>query len=201
MKIIGLTGQSGAGKSTAAALMRDAGIPVLDADEIYRSLTVPGSPLLSELRAAFGDGILSEDGGLDRKALAARVFSDAGERRKLNGITHRAVTEKMDALLCEFEKAGTAFAAVDAPQLFEAGFDGRCDVIIAVIAPEDQLLSRITARDGITREAAAARLSSHYDEDFFRANCTYVIENNGTRAAFEARIREVLRDIKKEEKT
>ena len=201
MKIIGLTGQSGAGKSTAADILREADIPVLDADEVYRSLTVPGSPLLSELRTAFGDEILSSDGGLDRKALAARVFADPEERGKLNEIAHRAVIEKMDDLLLKLGKAGIPLAAVDAPQLFEAGFDRRCDCIIAVTAPENELLARITARDGITREAAKARLSAQYDEAFFRTHCTYVIENNGTRAALQARIREILSSIREEEKT
>ena len=201
MKIIGLTGQSGAGKSTAGEILRAAGIPVLDADEIYRSLTVPGSPLLSELRAAFGDGVISGDGSLDRKALSARVFTDPEARRRLNEITHRAVTAIMDTVLSELEKSGTPLAAVDAPQLFEAGYDRRCDDIIAVVAPKEQLLSRILARDGISRQAAEARLSAQYDESFFRENCTYVIENSGTRRLLQARIRDVLSKIREGEKT
>ena len=139
MKIIGLTGPSGAGKGALAAQFAARGVPIIDADCVYHELLVPPSPCLDALAEEFGDCILTKDKTLDRAALAALVFSDepsASSRRiTLNRITHRYVIEKTNELLSEYKSQGCAAAVIDAPLLIEAGMNTVCDTVIAVQCP------------------------------------------------------------------
>ena len=183
MKVIGLTGPSGAGKGELGRCLASRGIPVIDADRVYHELLVPPSPCLDELGAAFGPAILSENGTLDRTAMAALVFgSDAAAKERheaLNRITHRYVTERIRELLTAYAAAGTAAAVIDAPLLIEAGMDRICDVVIAVLCDRETRLARLGVRDGKSREALLARLSAQPDDDFYRSHADVVVENDG----------------------
>lgn len=177
MKIIGLTGGIGSGKSYVAQVLRSMGYAVIDADAVCRDIYTPGGECLREVAQAFGDGILNPDGTLDRGGLAAIVFADSAALERLNSIAHRYIREKMEEQIAAFTKKGEKGIILDAPQLFEAGINGRCDAVIAVIAPLEQRLARIAERDGMSEADARARIAAQHDDGFFRENADYVIDN------------------------
>ena len=178
MLVIGLTGPTGAGKGTVAKLFASFGVQIIDADAVYHALLVPPSPCLDELTARFGSSILNPDKTLNRPALGAIVFADQGALADLNAITHRYVMEQIRAELAHMRRAQVKVALLDAPQLFEAGADRDCDVVVSVLADEERRLSRITQRDGISPEAARKRMAAQLPDEFFRRNASYIIENN-----------------------
>ncbi len=185
MKIIGLTGPSGAGKSTLCERFESLGIPCINTDEVYHSLTSAPSPCLDELKEIFGDEIIAEDGSLNRRALARLVFE--GERAKsnlaiLNTTTHKYVWEKTNSLLTEYINNGKKAAVIDAPALFSSKiFIGACDFIISVICDKELRVERIIKRDNISREQALARINAQPDDDFFIENSDYYVNNSGSK--------------------
>ncbi len=194
MLIIGLTGPSGAGKGFVAACFSRYGIPSIDTDAVYHELLKPPSVCLDELTARFGQGILAPGGTLDRAALAALVFAPDCETalNDLNRITHRHVLAEVRRTCATLSATGTPAVLVDAPQLFESGFDAECDRVLAVLAPRDLRLARIMARDGLDRDRAEARLHAQHADDFFRARADAVILNDGDAAAVDSEVRQLL---------
>ena len=183
MQIYGLCGGSGSGKSTVAAIFASAGIRVLDADKIYSELLYPSSPLINEIAQAFGNSVISEDGNLNRKALAKLVFSEDGRTAllpTLNRITHKAVICETLSRIESLSENGCKAVVFDAPLLYESGFDKRCDKIIGVIADREIRLSRIMKRDNISHDAAVARIDSQMSDSFIKTNADFIIVNNGT---------------------
>lgn len=199
MKILGLTGPSGAGKGTAAAIFQKLGIPSIDTDAVYHKLLEDSGDITNELSSAFGQNILSENGKVDRKKLREAVFGHKNTPNllhTLNTITHKYVMARTRELLLSFEQSGATVALIDAPLLFEAGIDRDCDLVIGVLADREVRLSRIMERDGITREAAKTRINAQKGDDFFRDACQYILENNGDAAALEAQICRLLSTLK-----
>ncbi len=191
-KFIGLTGPSGAGKGEVSKILSKMGFYHFDCDKIYHDLLIPPSPCLDELRLSFGDSIFFENGELNRKALAEIVFSDNGQKTKLpilNSITHKYVLEEVQRQAEEL-KEYRAFT-VDAPTLFESGFDGQCDVVIAVLAEKETRIERIIAREGLSREAAEARINAQPDDSFYSERSDYVIYNNGSLEALEKELKRI----------
>ena len=178
MLIIGLTGPTGAGKGTVSRMFASFGVQIIDADAVYHKLLIPPSPCLDELKEHFGGGILSEDGSLDRPALGAIVFSDPDALAALNFIAHRYVMENIRAELDHLRKSNAKAALIDAPQLFEAGANHDCDVVVSVLADASIRQERIMHRDGIDAETAQKRMTAQMSDSFFRQNSDYVIENN-----------------------
>ncbi len=195
MRLIGLTGPSGGGKSTVSALFREKGLPVINADLVYRQLLVPPSPCLDDLTQRFGQGILTEKKELDRKALSAIVFSDAEALADLNRITHGHIMAEVQRQLNELEKKGVSAAVFDAPQLFEAGADRLCDLVVSVLAPLPLRLERIIKRDGITEEAAMRRIQSQYDDAFFIEHSDVIIQNGSDLSALEPQLQALLQRL------
>lgn len=186
-KLIGLTGQSGAGKSTVSDVFADCGAKVFNADRIVAELYTANSPCLRTLAAQFGADILQNDGTLDRKTLAARAFSSKENTALLGKLVHPFVTARLFELL----RGAEGVVVFDAPQLFEAGADVICDSIIAVVADEAARLQRIIARDNITAEQAQQRINAQLSEAFFREHSDYIIENNGSADELKQRARAV----------
>lgn len=180
MLVLGVTGQSGAGKGEFCALMRERGIECLDTDIVARKVVEPGSECLSELVEHFGNKILLPDGSMDRKKVASIVFSDKDELEFLTKTTHKYIIERIKMWLFERELCGDRIVIIDAPQLFDAGADFYCNFILAVLASEDVRLERITARDGINEDAARARIKSQKADDYFKERCDYIVYNNGS---------------------
>ena len=177
MKIYGLTGKTGAGKSTVAELLRERGWRVIDGDVLARQVTAPGSPVLQNLAASFGADILLPDGALDRKALVRKVNLRPDGKRLLDAITHPAI----DALLrkeAEAAKAaGFTHCVFDAAALLESPSKALCEKIIVVTAPEDVRLARILARDGLSQEDARARMQMQKDDAYYLSQADVVIRN------------------------
>lgn len=188
--ILGLTGPSGAGKGELAKRLQNAhGFAWIDTDKVYHALTSAPSPCLDELRDAFGENILAENGALNRRALAAIVFApDAGDKlANLNRITHKHVIAESAQYIEAAKQNGARGAIVDAPLLFEAGADTLCTHTAAVLADRDVRLARIMARDNLSVEAAQQRLDAQKPDDFYTERVDFIIHNDGTSDALCAK--------------
>lgn len=192
MLTIGLTGPTGAGKSTVAELFASYGLPVIDADRVWRELLIPPSDCLSELARRFGQEILLPDGTLDRRTLGQTVFSNPAELEALNTISHRYIMNDVARRLRALRDGGCSAAVFDAPQLFEAGADRLCNVIVSVLASPEVRLGRVTRRDGISDRDARMRMAAQKSDSFFRAHSDYVIENNGGTQELASEVRRIL---------
>jgi dephospho-CoA kinase len=191
VRIFGLTGNIGSGKSTVARILLDKGIPVVDADQLAREVVLSGTPALAEIAARF-PGVVSPQGVLDRKALAARVFADEVERRALNAIVHPRIAEKTAARMAELAAAGTPVAIYEAALVVENGLQEALDGLIVVAAPEAVRLARLLARDGMTEQEARARMAAQLPQERKVALADFVIDNAGSREALLAQVEELL---------
>ncbi|MBE6600124.1 MAG: dephospho-CoA kinase [Ruminococcaceae bacterium] len=196
LKIIGLTGPSGSGKSLFCKLLSDRGAKTIDADKVYHSLLVPPSPCLDKLEKRFGSGIIRADGTLDREVLASIVFASGaeGELEALNEITLGTVIEKIKSMISELDPV-TPAVVVDAPTLFESGFDRDCDLTVALIADRETRLMRIIERDGIERSKAEARINAQKNDEFYLENCDIVIYNDENIGNLDAAAKKVLSEV------
>ena len=178
-QIIGITGTSGSGKSTAAQYLKNLGAYVIDCDEIYHRLTNSCRQMKEELCERFGSDIYSGD-ALNRRKLADIVFSDSHALQDLNSITHKFVMEELEKELDNAERIHTNIVVVDAPALFESGADALCDKIVALISGNNEKTRRIMQRDNISEDNALQRLSSQKSDEFFVKNADIIIENNSS---------------------
>lgn len=195
MKIIGLTGRSGSGKSAFCNILERHGIPCLDTDAVARRVVEKGMPCLDELCIHFGEHILLSNGSLDRKKLGSIAFSDKNALSALNSITHRHITAEVKKWLAECEKNGAVAAVIDAPMLFESRENEICDITVAVVCDEKSRLERIISRDGITREYAEKRMSAQKPDSFFIEKCDHIIYNNGSEKEFEKNAKAFLKTV------
>ncbi len=179
MLIIGLTGNSGSGKSYVASLFEKKGIPSIDTDAIVHRLYEDNPDCINKLKSVYGDSIILPDGTVNRKALADIVFSDSEYLRILNEIVHGFVRSEVQKKLNKFAEQNKTAVIIDAPLLFESGLDKECDLTMAVIADEGTKVERITKRDKITPEKAILRLKNQKSNEFFREKCKFIISNNG----------------------
>lgn len=179
MKVIGLCGGSGSGKGTVASLFAEHGFLHIDADEVYHRLTSRKTPCLDELIREFGDGIITAEGALDRRALAEIVFSgqNVNARERLNAISHAHVLREIRRIIKDADGKYSA-VLVDAPLLFESGFDAECDLVVAVVVPREERIRRIIARDNITKEAAASRIDAQISDSELTSRADFVIKND-----------------------
>ncbi len=198
MKTVAITGRSGCGKSTVAQYCRSRGFPVLDGDAVAREVTQPGSPCLPALAKAFGADILDEDGALRRGVLAQRAFATKGDARRLTDITHPEIVRRLLAGVAQARAAGAKLVFVDGAVIVGAPFEPFCDAIIVVRAPQQVLEQRIMRRDGISRQAAQARLASQLAQEKLDAAATFLLDNTGSEQALRAQARAVLENLLKE---
>jgi dephospho-CoA kinase len=203
MRVVGLTGGIGTGKSTVARLLAALGAVVIDADRIVHELQAPGTPLLARLREAFGPEIVRPDGALDRERLGKLVFADAAARKRLNDLVHPAVGAEMVRRLAAARAAGAALVVLDIPLLLEgraarASEPGRAKTasdlvseVIVVYAREEQQVERQLARDGATPEHALERIRAQLPIEEKRKLADHVIDNSGSLADTERQVREL----------
>ena len=184
--IVGLTGGIGSGKSEVAKMLESRGAFVIDTDALARDVVEPPSPVLDSIREAFGDGVIGEDGRLDRTALAAVVFADETKRRRLNDLTHPEILKRVLAIIGGYPPS--AIVVVVVPLLFESGFERNCDVVAAVVAPAGVRVLRVVARDGRTAEEVRARMDAQLPEDEYSKRAGIVIRNDGDRASLEREV-------------
>lgn len=195
--VVGLTGPTGAGKSTAASILSRHGIKIIDADKAARDITAPGCYALAELSRAFGSDIIRADGTLDRSLLASRAFSDEKRQRLLNDITHPFITMSIRRAVKALSDAGEKIAVIDAPLLFESGVDIICDKTIAVISEPGLRLGRIISRDRLDESAARQRMSVQRESDYYSALADIVIENNGSLSELEELVGQAEQEIRR----
>lgn len=194
MKVIGLCGGSGSGKGAVSSIFQKIGIPSIDTDAVYREITSSDGPCLRALCEEFGKGIISDDGSLNRKALAKNVFNskDAKTRlKKLNEIAHNFILDETRRRLDIYKSMGYEAAIVDAPVLFESGFDSECDVILSVVADKETRIERIIHRDKIDRESAITRINSQLSDEEIISRSDFIIRNDLDLYALEDRVRKV----------
>ncbi len=195
MRLIGMTGRSGCGKSTVSAVARELGILVLDCDAIYREITSRPSSCLSAIRETFGEETI-KDGALYRPALREKVFRNPAEMAKLNKITARYMTEELTERL---QNANTSVVILDAPTLFESGLQTICQDLLCITAPDEACISRIMSRDGISYSDAKLRLDAQRPTSFFLENCNLHLRNDRDLQTFRASAHNLLSAIQKGE--
>ena len=183
--VIGLTGGIGSGKSAAARLFAERGVPVVDADVVARDLVAPGEPALEEIHRAFGATVLTDDGELDRQRLRELVFASEARRRELEAILHPRVYTEMARRLAALDGP---YAVAVVPLLLETGGREMVDRVLVVDAPEEVQIERTAARDGSSREAVARILAAQMSREARLAAADDVLENDGDLDALAARV-------------
>lgn len=187
LTILGITGGTGCGKTTALRTLEELGALIIDCDAVYHGLLIENKEMLAEIDSAFPGVVI--DGVLDRKALGAVVFSNTEALARLNGITHSYVGREIDRLLESWAMSGGRLAAIDAIELFGGNLARRCKATFAVLADRDKRIERIMARDGITREYAALRVDAQKPDSYFEEKCDYILKNNSTEEEFREKCR------------
>jgi dephospho-CoA kinase len=177
--LFGLTGGIASGKSTVAARIRERGVPVIDADELAREVVLPGSAGLRALLEAFGPGIVDDGGMLQRKALAAIVFADAAQRRRLNAITHPLIAALARERAAALAAGGASLGCYEAALLVETGASNRYRPLVVVSCPEHVQIARIRARDAATEAEATARVRAQMPLADKVAAADFVIDTTG----------------------
>ena len=195
MKILGVTGPTGSGKSLLCKYLSEMEIPCIDADKVYHSMLVPPSECLDALRQSFGDEIFAPDGSLDRARLGKIVFTCPEKLELLNKTVLDRVLVRIREMISDFEKQGFDTVAVDAPTLIESGFHKECTAVISVLADQGIRQTRIIERDAISKEKAELRINAQKRDDFYLENSDYAIRNNGDAEKFKSDIISLLANL------
>lgn len=193
MLIVGITGGTGCGKTTALETFGNFGALVLDCDKVYHALLERSEEMKAELKKEFPDCVF--EGRIDRKRLGKIVFGDREALEKLNRITHAYVKREIDTLLREHAMSGGKFAAIDAIELFSSGASELCKYTVGVIADREKRIQRIMKRDAISEEYASSRVDAQKDDEYFRENCSHILENNGEQSEFEYKCHEFFKEL------
>ena len=193
--IVGLTGGIASGKSTVGRIFRELGVHVVDADLVARDVVAKGSEGLAEVVRVFGEGVLAEDGSLDRKKMGAIVFADPEKRKQLEAITHPRIGARSMAELAALAQRGDAYGIYEAALLVENGSHRMMQALVVVAASADVQVRRVMARDGLSEQEARARLAAQLPLEEKIAVADHVIWNDGDQAALRARTEEVHRAL------
>ena len=186
--IIGITGGTGAGKTTALSVLQELGAVIIDCDQVYHELLKSSEALQNELFLNFPAAFV--DGSLNRKRLGAIVFSDDALLDKLNDITNKYILNRVSELA-----QGVPAAAIDAILLVESGLADKCDCTVAVAAPAEERIKRIMAIDWVRREYDVMRVNAQKSDDFYRSNCDYLLMNDGSESIFRQKCEKLFREI------
>ena len=194
-KIYGLTGMSGAGKTTVCEEFSRSGFDIINCDMIAREVVEKDTPCLDEIKQKFGGEVITADGELDRKAMGNIVFNDKAKLLLLNNTIYPYITYEV---IQRIERSDSGYVLLDAPTLFESGIDYICDGVVSVICDREVSLKRIMARDGIDRKAAESRLKSQHGAEFYKSRSNFCIENNRDFNTLTQTAQKVIQQIKGE---
>lgn len=192
--IVGLTGPTGSGKSTARKVAETLGYFCIDADKVARDATAKGSPLLPILQKEFGE-VLNPDGSLNRAELAKKAFCNKESTERLNSIMLPHIVGLIEDII---KCSESNLILLDAPTLFESGANKICQKTVGVVADENIRLKRIMARDNLLEDAAKLRISAGKSDGFYKENCDYILENNSSVSEFEIAAKELFSRLKTE---
>ncbi len=194
MRVVGLTGGIGSGKSSVAEMLALRGVPVVDADVISRACVEPGSRVLEDIVRRFGEHVLLPSGALDRAALAAVVFNDVRARRELEGLTHPCIRAGIETELQSLREASQPppLAVVEHPLLVETGAHERVDVVVVVEAPLEVRVARLMSARGMSRDDVLARVASQVDDAERRSVADHILDNSGNVEALEREVERLL---------
>jgi dephospho-CoA kinase len=195
MRVIGLTGGIGCGKSTVARLLQARGIPVVSADQLARDVVAVGQPALAAIVRAFGTEYLRDDGTLDRAKLGALVFGDAGARKALEAITHPAIAREAARRIAALASEGHALVFYEIPLLFETARESMFHRTVTVAASTETQIARIVERDGLSRAEAQARIDAQMPVADKVARADHAIWNDGDLDALEREVEALLREL------
>ena len=196
MKIIGLTGGIGSGKSTVARSLQEHGFPIVDADLIAREIVEPGQPALAELAKEFGEDILNADGSLDRGLLASRAFTTKDTTQRLNDITHPRINQRTQELFDEARENGAEAVIYDMPLLIDKGLHKDMDATIVVHAAEHVRLERLTTKRGLDIDDVRRRINAQIDDETRKQHADILLDNNGTEEDLTQQIAQAVDKIK-----
>ncbi len=196
MLIVGLTGGIASGKSTVSKMFEQAGIPVICADELAREAVRPGSQGLAEIRRIFGEGVLDDEGNLDREAMARLVFQDKAKRKILESIIHPRVAEEQNKRLAALERQGHSIAVVDIPLLYESGLERSVDLVVVVYAPRHIQEERLMNRDGMSADDARSRLDAQMPIDDKRTRADRLVDNGKTLEHTRRQVQNLIEELR-----
>ena len=193
MKVIGLTGGIGSGKSTVSSYLRDKGFYIIDADEMARNMTAKGSKCLENLEKAFGSEVILEDGNLNRKKLGEIVFADKEKKAKLEELTTEVVVKNIEDETEHLRITGKYdIIFLDVPLLFETGLNKCCDAVVVVTADDNVRIQRVVDRDGISPLQVRARINNQMSTEEKISMATDVIDNSEGKEELHSKIEQLL---------
>ncbi len=195
MKVFGITGGIGSGKSTASSIFAELGVPVVDADDLSRRAVAPGTPGLAQVVRDFGSQVVGPDGGLDRKMMGELVFASVAMRAKLGAIIHPIIRDLAEEEFRRLEGAGVTLAAYDCPLLFESGLQAEFEPTVVINVGEEEQVRRVMARNGLTEAAAKARIASQMPLAEKVRMADIVIDNTGDIRALRKRVEIALLEV------
>lgn len=194
MKVIGITGSSGSGKSTVTKILsEEIKAKTINADQVVKQLQQKGTKYYEEIVETFGLEIIQEDSSLNRKKLAEKIFQDKEKKEKLDELTFKYVVEEIKK---QVEDSKEEYIIIDAPLLIESKLNEICNIVIAVISEKEAQIKRVCRRDNIEKNEAKLRLEAQKDNEFYKKNADYIVENNGGKIdALLGRIRELVQEL------
>ncbi len=195
MTLIGITGGTGCGKTTALEELEKYGALIIDCDRVYHELLINSAELKQELREIFPDAVSERE--VDTKALGALVFKDPEALEKLNAVSHRHIHIAVQSLMRDWAMRGGRLVAIDAIELIGSGLSKRCAFTVGVTADRETRARRIMDRDGISREYALLRIDAQHTDEYFEQNCTYVLKNNSNKEEFIKSFDKLLKGVLK----
>jgi dephospho-CoA kinase len=198
VKIIGITGGIGSGKSIVSRMIKARGFPVVDLDELAHEIIEPGKPAYEKIISRFGQDILDSDRRIERRRLGAVVFQDAGARKDLEAITHPEISRLLLEKIEGYRSAGAEMLFLEIPLLFETGMDSWIRPVIAVKCPEGVCLLRLAERDGFSASESQARMKAQMDPDEKARRADFMIDNSGGLDETRAQLDKVINELQKE---
>ncbi len=195
MLLIGLCGRSGSGKGVFCNIASQLGYYVVDCDKVYHNLISAPSDCLLEIEKEFGSQYI-KNGALDRPALAKLVFNNNKLLKKLNKITHKHIIAQIDNMISTLKE--DSIVIFDAPTLFESGLNERCDIVVGILASDDDCITRLVQRDKISSDNAILRLNNQKSNKYIAENSDYILYNDSTFEDFEASVRDFFYEVVKE---